>query len=123
MGAGHPVVDALVVQGAVTSGPLGLGLDVDTDGAVLDATGRRDGVLWAVGPLRRGRQWETTAVPELRGQAQALAASVLGETTVCQRGGAPSLPVASDVVHTDRRKGSHPRDYGLCRASEVGQHA
>jgi uncharacterized NAD(P)/FAD-binding protein YdhS len=25
--------------------------------------------LWVVGPLRRGRRWETTAIPEIRTQA------------------------------------------------------
>jgi hypothetical protein len=28
--------------------------------------------VWLVGPLRRGRRWETTAIPDIREQAAAL---------------------------------------------------
>ncbi len=34
-----------------------------------------DGLLWLVGPLRRGHQWETTAIPDIRAQAADLARS------------------------------------------------
>ena len=32
--------------------------------------------VWVVGPLRRGRRWETTAIPEIRAQAADLAFSL-----------------------------------------------
>jgi uncharacterized NAD(P)/FAD-binding protein YdhS len=32
--------------------------------------------LWVVGPLRRGRRWETTAIPEIRMQAASLSRSL-----------------------------------------------
>ena len=35
--------------------------------------GERSSVLFAIGPLMRGTLWETTAVPELRGQAMRVA--------------------------------------------------
>lgn len=65
--AADPLTAALLADGLVRVGPFGLGLDVGPDGR---AAG---GPLWAVGPLRRGRLWETTAVPEIREQATALA--------------------------------------------------
>ena len=43
------------------------------DGALRDARGRESETLFALGPLRRGELWESTAVPEIRTQAQALA--------------------------------------------------
>ncbi len=71
----NPVLEALVRRGTVTPDALGLGLDVGDDGAVPGAPG-----LYAVGPLRRGRLWESTAVPELRAQAAALGAVLAGAT-------------------------------------------
>jgi uncharacterized NAD(P)/FAD-binding protein YdhS len=53
-------------------GPLDLGLDTDARGCLPNT----DETLWLVGPLRRGRHWETTAIPEIRKQAAALAASL-----------------------------------------------
>lgn len=53
----------------VRPGPLSLGLDTDDDGSIPGSERR----LWLVGPLRRGRDWEATAVPEIRDQAAALA--------------------------------------------------
>jgi uncharacterized NAD(P)/FAD-binding protein YdhS len=69
---GQPLLNQLLGAGLVRSDPLGLGLDVTGDGAVLDGDGRPSNYLWAIGPLRKGQLWESTAVPELRDQAVAL---------------------------------------------------
>jgi uncharacterized NAD(P)/FAD-binding protein YdhS len=58
----------------VRPGPYGLGLDVADDGAILDTAGARAGNVWAIGPMRRGVEWETTAAREIRCQAVALGA-------------------------------------------------
>jgi uncharacterized NAD(P)/FAD-binding protein YdhS len=62
----------LLGQGLVRPDPLRLGLDVAEDGAVIDAQGTPSNVIYAVGPARKGRLWETTAVPEIRRQIAAL---------------------------------------------------
>jgi uncharacterized NAD(P)/FAD-binding protein YdhS len=67
----------LAAAGAYRADPLGLGLATDDDGAVLDAAGRPHATLFAIGPLRMGSRWESTAVPELRVQAAALAARLV----------------------------------------------
>jgi uncharacterized NAD(P)/FAD-binding protein YdhS len=54
-----------------------LGLAVDPTGALLAKDGRPSTQLFALGPLRRGTLWESTAVPELREQAQELATVLL----------------------------------------------
>jgi uncharacterized NAD(P)/FAD-binding protein YdhS len=59
------------------SDPLGLGVQTASDGAVIDATGRADGRISALGPLRRGELYESTAVPELRAQAAQIAATLV----------------------------------------------
>jgi uncharacterized NAD(P)/FAD-binding protein YdhS len=66
----EPLVEALRASGLVRPDPLGLGLDTDERGRVLDAEGRAGGRLVLLGPLRKGRLWENTAVPELRVEAR-----------------------------------------------------
>jgi uncharacterized NAD(P)/FAD-binding protein YdhS len=50
---------------------LGIGLAVD------DANLAGDKV-WAMGPLTKGKYWEIIAVPDIRGQAAAVAEDVAG---------------------------------------------
>jgi len=65
----------LVADGVVRPGPHGMGIDADPDtGQVCDEAQRLVGGLFAIGTLRRGTLWESTAVPELRAQARRLAA-------------------------------------------------
>jgi uncharacterized NAD(P)/FAD-binding protein YdhS len=68
-----PLTCSLVVQGMARPDALSLGLDVTEDGALLDAAGIPSQTIFAMGPLRKGRLWETTAVPEIRVQAKTLA--------------------------------------------------
>lgn len=63
-----PLVRRMLSRGAVRPGPLNLGLEVSAEGEVPGSDGR----VWVVGSLRRGNVWETTAVPEIRAQAEAL---------------------------------------------------
>jgi uncharacterized NAD(P)/FAD-binding protein YdhS len=59
-------VQRLLDDGLVRPDPLGLGIDTDSGGNVLDASGRPLERVFLVGPLRKGQLWEHTAVPELR---------------------------------------------------------
>lgn len=89
-----PFLMNLLAHGIVSAGPLNLGVACEPDGRVVSATGSRPAV-WAIGPMRLGQLWETTAIPEIREQALSVAAAVLNVL--------PTAPVA-------RR----PRDaYGL----------
>jgi uncharacterized NAD(P)/FAD-binding protein YdhS len=67
----------MLAAGTISPDPLGLGLDATLDGALLDATGTPSPNLHAVGPLRKGSLWETTAIPEIRRQADDLATRLL----------------------------------------------
>lgn len=73
----HEVDDVLTQQlladGLIRPDCLGLGLDTAPDCAVVDAWGRASTCLYYVGPLLKARDWEATAVPELRGYAARLA--------------------------------------------------
>ena len=74
--ASDPLLHALSQTGLVRPGPSGLGIDTADDGRVV-------GVLpptipfYAIGTLRRGNLWETTAMPEIREQAYDVAGSVV----------------------------------------------
>jgi uncharacterized NAD(P)/FAD-binding protein YdhS len=68
-----PLIKSLLAQGVARPDPLFLGLDVDTQGALIDSSGTPSDSLYAIGPARKGCLWETIAVPELREQAWQLA--------------------------------------------------
>src|SRR5262249_30435157 len=68
-----PLLSALLTQGLVRPDPLFLGLDASHDGALIDRNGVISDSLYAAGPSRKGSQWESTAVPEIREQVQQLA--------------------------------------------------
>ena len=68
-----PLVRGLRDAGLIRPDALGLGLDTDEDGRLLDAAGRPSERLSLAGPLRKGLLWEHTAVPELRVEAERLA--------------------------------------------------
>ena len=69
----NPLVVGLREAGWLQPDPLRLGILTDKHGALLDATGRASAVLFTLGPSRRPAYFESTAVPELRQQAAALA--------------------------------------------------
>jgi uncharacterized NAD(P)/FAD-binding protein YdhS len=68
-----PLVSTALAEGLLRRDPLGLGLESTAEGRALDRAGRVLPWLDLIGPLRRASLWESTAVPELRGQAQRLA--------------------------------------------------
>lgn len=73
-----PLLRGLLDDGLATPDPLRLGIQADADGALLDASGEASGRIFTLGPPLRGQLYETTAIPEIRDQATALAARVLG---------------------------------------------
>lgn len=73
-----PLIRSLLAQGLIRPDPLKLGLDVDALARVLDNAGRPSGVISYTGPLLRARDWEGTAVPELRVAAASLADRLAG---------------------------------------------
>lgn len=73
----HPLIASLLGQGLVRPDDLALGLDTNRAGALLNADGSTSELLFTLGPLRKGSLWETTAVPEIRVQAEELARTLL----------------------------------------------
>jgi uncharacterized NAD(P)/FAD-binding protein YdhS len=69
-----PLIQQMLTEGLARAHPTGLGFDLDNDARVLDARGRVQGSLYALGPITVGSSWESTAVPEIRARAAAISA-------------------------------------------------
>jgi uncharacterized NAD(P)/FAD-binding protein YdhS len=72
----QPLWRNLLQCGLCVADPLGLGLRTGPNGAVIDAEGWPGPHLFYVGPMLRADLWEATAVAELRGHAEGLAATL-----------------------------------------------
>ena len=71
-----PLVVSLREAGHLTPDPLRLGVLTDAQGALLGADGAVVPALFTLGPSRRPAYFESTAIPELRQQAAALASEL-----------------------------------------------
>jgi len=69
----NALVRQLLGDGMIRADPLGLGIDVAADCAVVSSDGRVSDTLFYIGPWLKAHYWEATAVPDLRGFAQRLA--------------------------------------------------
>lgn len=73
----HPLLINLLVRGLIDHDPLALGVDALPTGEVRRYRSEPVGWLFTLGAPLKGVLWESTAVPEIRAQAQALAARLL----------------------------------------------
>lgn len=77
---GEEILDDLLRprEGGALAQPATAGMGVRTsNGRIVDEHGSAEAPVWTLGALRRGELWESTAVPEIRAQALALATDVL----------------------------------------------
>jgi uncharacterized NAD(P)/FAD-binding protein YdhS len=79
----NPLLQALLADGGACPDPLALGLRSTDDGTLLDSEGHADGRIFTLGALRRGELWETTAVQEIRAQAENLAQTIERSLGAC----------------------------------------
>lgn len=86
--ASGPLIPALRERGLLLPGPHGIGIATAGEGAVLGVDGVPVAGLWTLGSTRIGDLWESIAIPELRGQAERVAAAALRFAT----GGRYSIP-------------------------------
>jgi len=74
----NPLIKQLRDSNQIQSDSLGLGLNIDEQYRSLNAVGKSQANLFAMGPLLKGLLWESIAVPELRQQALEVATCLLG---------------------------------------------
>jgi uncharacterized NAD(P)/FAD-binding protein YdhS len=82
-----PLLRGLLDSGLARPDPLRLGIEADARGALLNVSGTPSDNIFTLGPPLRGQLYETTAIPEIRDQAAALAGRLLA---AC---GAPAGPM------------------------------
>ena len=90
-----PLMSGLRQRGLCGPGPLGMGTATDEGGRVLGSDGQPLPWMWALGSLRQGQLLESTAVPEIRGQAAALALDVMNYLDNAHIGPRPARATAS----------------------------
>ncbi len=69
----QPLIRRLIERGMIRPDPLHIGIDVTTQSEVIDAQGRVQDRLLALGPMTRGTFWEIVAVPDIRRQTWSVA--------------------------------------------------
>jgi uncharacterized NAD(P)/FAD-binding protein YdhS len=74
----RPLIRSMVADGIATANELCIGFRTDAHGALVNSIGETSKILFTLGPPRRGELFETTAVPEIRMQAQELARYLTG---------------------------------------------
>ncbi|TDQ45869.1 FAD/NAD(P)-binding protein [Actinorugispora endophytica] len=87
-----PLVARLLADGLARPDHLGLGVHTCPRGALVTPSGRVSRRLFALGPPRRGQLYETTAIPEIRDQAEQLAQRI-ADTVLRDRRDAPTAVV------------------------------
>jgi uncharacterized NAD(P)/FAD-binding protein YdhS len=96
-GTNHSLVRSLLESGLARADPLGLGLVTDADGRLIGERATISPVL-ALGAMRRGMQWESTAIPEIRQQARRIALQIARHC---------ANPPAATVAMLDGATGTH----------------
>jgi len=72
-----PLSTSLMQEGMTSAGPLKMGLSVDvTTGRLLKVDGSSYPQIYAIGPLRSGEAFESTAIPEIRKQSSVIARQI-----------------------------------------------
>ena len=84
-----PLLRGLLDGGLARPDPLRLGIQADAGGALLNVSGAPSDNIFTLGPPLRGQLYETTAIPEIRDQAAALAGRLLA---ACR---APAAPLTA----------------------------
>lgn len=78
-----PLSLSMVESGFTRRGPLGMGLAVDVlSGKLLNVEGAMYPDIFAIGPLRTGEAFESTAIPEIRKQATTIAKQIAAGVTI-----------------------------------------
>ncbi|MEV0741973.1 hypothetical protein AB0I51_39920 [Streptomyces sp. NPDC050549] len=113
-----PLWRGLFAAGMAVPGPLGMGV-ATRDGRLLDAQGRCARPLFTLGAPRRGELWETTAIPEIRVQAAALARQLFAHYLL-RRARFAAPPAAGPSTDSDSRSPPTPRPPPATAADSTG---
>lgn len=85
-----PLWADLLANNIASLHPSGVGVRLDAAGYLIDAAGRTVPDIICLGLIRQGEEWETSAIPEIRAQAAAVAELLAGDT--------PAQPVRTPTL-------------------------
>jgi uncharacterized NAD(P)/FAD-binding protein YdhS len=71
--SGNVLIKQLLGEGLARAHPNGYGFDLDEQSRIIGASGQPQPGMYAIGPITQGAFWESTAVPEIRARAAAIA--------------------------------------------------
>jgi uncharacterized NAD(P)/FAD-binding protein YdhS len=91
----NPLVRRLLASGRAHPDALGIGIATSPDGALVDFEGVVSRLCFTLGPPRRGELLESTAIPEIREQAAALARLLTGTSAQRERASSAICPKAT----------------------------
>lgn len=77
----NPLIQSLQIEGLITPHPSGIGVRTTFEGELIGQNGSPVGGIFTLGALRIGELWESTAVAEIRRQAEALALALAERLT------------------------------------------
>jgi uncharacterized NAD(P)/FAD-binding protein YdhS len=72
----NPLIRSLLARGAARPDALRIGLDIDEQYSLIDASSQRSNRVRAIGPLTRAAFWECIAIPDIRIQCAELTALI-----------------------------------------------
>ncbi len=85
-----PLWASLLADDIASLHPCGVGVRLTPDGHLIDGGGHSAANIVCIGSIRQGEEWETTAIPEIRSQAAAIA-TMLADGTRDQPMRVPSV--------------------------------
>ena len=106
-----PLLRGLLDSGLARPDSLQLGIEADARGALLNVSGTASDAIFTLGPPLRGQLYETTAIPQIRDQAAALAGGCLPHAargpyprprSACPAGQEAPLRSSNDVLRPAR---------------------
>lgn len=81
----RPLMKNMVARNLITPDEMRLGMNATPDGIIIDQNGNKSNHLYTIGGNLKGILWESTAVPELRGQAKNIVELILKESMVLDK--------------------------------------
>jgi uncharacterized NAD(P)/FAD-binding protein YdhS len=87
----NPLIRTLLQRGDLRPDPLGIGLDVTEDFAIVAANGAPSRRVCVVGPLARAAFWECIAIPDIRVQCRDLAETLARDMSLGGESRPPTL--------------------------------
>jgi uncharacterized NAD(P)/FAD-binding protein YdhS len=114
----NPLLKNMLLKGLARPDPLGIGIDVNDDCAIIDTAGKASPVIFGVGPLTRAAFWEIMAVPDIRVQSAELASHLRSLLAAAPRPAKPLLVTGGTACSFANCSTACPALTAICSRAE-----